>query len=537
MKFGPTPLAAAEGAILAHSLTIAGTRFGKGRSITAADIDAFRAAGLAAVITARPATEDISEDRAARDVAAALTTGSAHLSTSAPFTGRVNVFAETHGLLRVDAAAISAANAVDEAITIATLPDYARISPRQMLATIKIIPYAAPAAAVSVIADALHEAGALRLHPRILTTASVFLTRTEGMTDKIINKGAAAVAARLTALGVDGAEPVVIPHDTTALADALATASGDLTIILGGSATADRRDVAPAAVVHAGGKVERFGMPVDPGNLLFIGDLHDRPVIGLPGCARSPKLNGADWVLERVVSGLTVTDKDIQAMGVGGLLKEIPSRPQPRAGTPTPRRPFVSAVLLAAGASRRMLGKDKLTETINDMPLLRRSAEQLLASGADEVLIVTRPDDPAREKAINGLAARVVENPLATEGMGASLRAAMTAISPDADAVLIALADMPDLTGADHDALIAAFEPAEGREIVRAAAPDGTPGNPVLFGRRFFESLRVLEGDEGARHILAAHSDLVRHVTIAGAAVDLDAPEDWANWRAAQDQR
>ena len=91
-------------------------------------------------------------------------------------------------------------------------------------------------------------------------------------------------------------------------------------------------DVAPSAVRLAGGKVTRFGMPVDPGNLLFLGEVGNRPVIGLPGCARSPALNGADWVLERVMCGVPIGDAEISAMGVGGLLKEIPTRPRPREG-------------------------------------------------------------------------------------------------------------------------------------------------------------------------------------------------------------
>ena len=270
---------------------------------------------------------------------------------------------------------------------------------------------------------------------------------------------------------------------------ALRNADGDMIVILGGSATADRNDVAPAAVEAAGGSIERFGMPVDPGNLLFIGTLDGRPVVGLPGCARSPKLNGADWVLERVVSGISVTDSDIQAMGVGGLLKEIPSRPQPRAANAVPARPFVSGILLAAGASRRMRGKDKLTEQIEDMPLIRRSALRLLASGADEVIVVIRSDDPARHASLIGLDVKAIENPLAVEGMGASIRAGMSAISSKADAALISLADMPDLTTAGYDKLIAAFSPEDAREIIRASDEAGTPGNPVMFGRRFFESL------------------------------------------------
>ncbi|MGB1212945.1 MAG: NTP transferase domain-containing protein [Pikeienuella sp.] len=534
MIFGPTPLADAAGAILAHSLTLDGKRYGKGKTISEADIAAFRAAGLQSVITARPAHDDMGEDAAAKAVAGALVKDATDVSVSAPFTGRVNVFAEDHGLLRVDAKAINAANAVDEAVTIATLPDHARVSPRQMVATIKIIPYAARTRAVDAVQEILTGANSLRLYPRTVKTASVFLTRTAGMKDKLLNKGGAAVAARLTALGVNGGTPLVTPHTTEALANALRGADGDMIVILGGSATADRHDIAPAAVIAAGGRIERFGMPVDPGNLLFIGTLDGRPVVGLPGCARSPKLNGADWVLERVVSGISVTDSDIQTMGVGGLLKEIPSRPQPRAANPVPARPFVSGILLAAGASSRMRGKDKLTEQIEDTPLLRRSALRLLASGADEVIVIIRPDDPARHASLLGLDIKAIENPLAVEGMGASIRAGMSAISSKADAVLISLADMPDLTTAGYDSLIAAFSPEDGREIIRASDGGGTPGNPVMFGRRFFESLRALEGDEGARHILAAHRDLICLIGIEGATTDLDAPEDWATWREAR---
>ena len=110
------------------------------------------------------------------------------------------------------------------------------------------------------------------------------------------------------------------------MAAALAGLPGEMALILTGSATSDLHDTAPNAVRLAGGQVARFGMPVDPGNLLFHGKHAGRPVIGLPGCARSPALNGADWVLERFACGLDPSDDDIAAMGVGGLLKEIPVR-------------------------------------------------------------------------------------------------------------------------------------------------------------------------------------------------------------------
>ena len=124
-----------------------------------------------------------------------------------------------------------------------------------------------------------------------------------------------------------------MPHEQGALAKALdevLKAGAELVIIFGASAIADRRDVIPAAVEAIGGRIEHFGMPVDPGNLLLVGDARGRPVLGAPGCARSPKENGFDWVLMRLLAGLAVPRAAITGLGVGGLLMEIVTRPQPR---------------------------------------------------------------------------------------------------------------------------------------------------------------------------------------------------------------
>jgi molybdenum cofactor cytidylyltransferase len=181
-----------------------------------------------------------------------------------------------------------------------------------------------------------------------------------------------------------------------------------------------------------------------------------------------------------------------------------------------------------------MQGRDKLLEDVHGEPALRRAARALLESGADEVVAVLRPDDAARAEALAGLGVRPVENPQAAEGMAASIRAGLAAARPDADAVLLALGDMPEI-GAEHvDRLLAAFDPGEGRAIVRATDEEGRPGHPVLFGRRFFESLGRLSGDEGAREILKANASFVVDVPTPGrgARLDLDTPEAWAAWRA-----
>ena len=332
MEFGPVATDQAEGAILAHSVMLNGHRLRKGLVLGPADIANLRAAGIAQVIAARPGPDDVPEDTAAARLAAALVPdpAAAGLVRTDPFTGRVNLNAVGPGIVLLDTAAVHALNRIDPAITLATLAPFARVSAGTLVGTVKIITYAVPQAALAQ-AEAVARR-AIRVQPVVRGSAGLLMTDVLGQEDKLIAKGRRAVEARLRALGMDLAGVVTVPHDTHAMARALANLPGEMLLILTGSATSDLFDTAPQALRAAGGTVARFGMPVDPGNLLFHGSLGGRPVIGLPGCARSPALNGADWVLERLACGLALTDDDIAAMGVGGLLKEIPLRPQPREG-------------------------------------------------------------------------------------------------------------------------------------------------------------------------------------------------------------
>jgi molybdenum cofactor cytidylyltransferase len=330
MRFGPVPLSQAEGAILAHSELLPEGRLRKGEVLTAAHLAQLAAAGRDRVTVARLEPGDLPEDEAAARLAAALVPdpGGAALAVSAAFTGRVNLNAACPGVVEVDAQAVHALNRVHPAITLATLAPLARVAAGQLAGTVKIIAYAVPEEALSRAA-ALARA-AIRVRRVVRTSAGLILSEVAGQDAKLAAKGRRAIEGRLRALGMRLADCRTVPHDPAAMATALADLPGEMVLILTGSATSDLQDCAPMAVRTAGGTVARFGMPVDPGNLLFLGDLAGRPVIGLPGCARSPALNGADWVLERLACGIDLTDDDIAAMGVGGLLKEIPTRPQAR---------------------------------------------------------------------------------------------------------------------------------------------------------------------------------------------------------------
>jgi molybdenum cofactor cytidylyltransferase len=326
MKFGPVPVAHAEGAVLAHSVKVQSGRLRKGRVLDAADIAAMTAYGLTDVIVAQLEQGDVSEDEAAGTLAKAVLGAGEGLNVTVPFTGRVNLTAASAGVAILDVAALEAVNAIHPMITIATVPPHQQMAQGGMVATIKIISYAVPQVDLHNAVLAAGN-GAISLASPVVKSAILIVTEIPG---GAADKGRLAIEARLTALDVALTDVVLVPHQTAALAAALEAATDQLVLILTGSATSDIDDVAPSAVRAAGGQVRHFGMPVDPGNLLFLGTLGKRTVIGLPGCARAPALNGADWVLSREICGISVSPRDIAGMGVGGLLKEIPTRPQPR---------------------------------------------------------------------------------------------------------------------------------------------------------------------------------------------------------------
>ncbi|MBP6010765.1 MAG: molybdopterin-binding/glycosyltransferase family 2 protein [Alphaproteobacteria bacterium] len=572
MKFGRIPTARAVGTILAHGVSAGDVNFKKGRTLVADDIDALNKAGVTDVMAAELEPDDVPEDIAARRIGEALRGANTDLSTA--MTGRTNLYAADRGLVRIDATRINAINAIHESITVATLAPFELVERRQMLATIKVIPFAAPEWAVAK-AEALAAATSQTVswtakadHPRLSSGAekevvggppsrtmtpirraavnvatfgakriALISTTLPTMKAALLDKNRTVLDQRLSALGSAVIDETRCAHDSTAIAAAIdkcRTHKPDLILIFGASATTDRADAVPAGLVAAGGQIEHFGMPVDPGNLLLLGKIAATPVVGLPGCARSPKLNGFDWVLQRLCADIPVTPGDITAMGVGGLLKEIPTRPQPRdLSQPKPQRaPKVAALVLAAGKSTRMGDSNKLVLDLHGKPMIARTVAAIAACAAASITVVTGHNADAIKAALAGEPVELVHNPHFAEGMSTSLKAGLAALPADADAVLICLGDMPAVTPDAIGKIIAAFNPTEGRAIV-APTFRGKRGNPVLFARAFFDEMRTATGDAGARALLSAHADAVYEVeTDAGVLADADTPAAFAALKA-----
>jgi molybdenum cofactor cytidylyltransferase len=527
MKFGEVLLDDAFGSFLAHSLGVGADRLKKGTLLGPAEIALLEASGITSAIVARLEDGDVDEDTAARRLADCCRDSS--LSHRDASTGRVNIHAGHDGLFIVDKAAVDAINRVDPAITLATLAQFAPVTRGQMVATVKIIPFAVAQEKLQLIESMLVGSSTpifkvARWQPRRVGLVSTLLA---SLKVEVIEKTNRILQARLA---LSESQIVIerrVAHTATAVGAAIAQLTReaiDLIIVFGASAVVDPYDVIPEGIRLADGKVIQVGMPVDPGNLLVLGAFDQIPIIGAPGCARSPKENGFDWVLDRVIAGVPLTPDDFASMGVGGLLMEIESRPRPREDKRGTRKPHLAALMLAAGTSSRMGGSHKLRAKFDDVPLIARSAAVITDALATAPLVVLGHDAVGLAALLPTGTAHVV-NPDFADGISSSLRVGIAALNQECDGVLIHLADMPAVTAPHLRLLAQAFFASGGTAVVRATHA-GKRGNPVILPRALFSQVARLTGDLGARAIIEAFGGTIIDVELGEAAsLDVDTPE------------
>ena len=528
MKFGEVATAEAEGMVLAHVAHGSGGRIAKGTVLTGAQLAELAAAGVTTLTVAELEAGDVDEDAAAERVAAAIAGGG--LRPGGPLSGRANLFAAHDGLLVLDAPGIAQLNAIDPTLTLATLPNFAKVNRGRLVATLKVIAFAAPEASVKACEKC---SKLLQVRKFSQTKVRLIQTRLSAVKERVLDKTRAVTERRLAAYGAELVGEERCAHDLSELARLVAAAAdADIVLIAGASAVADAADVLPAAISECGGEVVAVGMPVDPGNLLVLGRLDKTPVVGLPGCARSPKENGFDWVLARLLAGEELAAGDIQAMGVGGLLDEIHERPGARLAGLGDAGGKLGAILLAAGSSTRMGARNKLTEDWRGKPLVLHAAAALAQAASDgvvaEPIVVTGHESERLEELLAAAKVRLVHNPRHRSGMASSLAAGVAALGADVAGVFICLGDMPQLSPQLLARMSKAFDPAQGKDIVVPVCK-GRRGHPVLFGARHFPELVAVSGDAGARTVLARNEDAIVALEAAAAVLlDLDDQQAFA---------
>jgi len=317
----------ALGHILRHNLADARGRkaLSKGHRLTPEDLPLLRALGADTLHVAVLEPGDVHEDEAARRLADVVR--GPGVAATAPAASRVNLLAEADGVVRVDAERLLRINQI-EGLTVATLPSHALARARKRVATIKIIPFAVPEEALRE-AEAIGRAGQglVALSPLRRHAVGVILVGSAAARERIERGVAPAIESRIQELGSDVLATRYVPSDEPAVAaaiTALHAAGADMLIIAGETSIMDRDDITPQGIRMAGGRIEHYGAPVEPGNLLLLayleGPREPTPVLGAPGCVRSRDTNIVDLLLPRLLAGESITRRDIVALGHGGLL-------------------------------------------------------------------------------------------------------------------------------------------------------------------------------------------------------------------------
>jgi molybdenum cofactor cytidylyltransferase len=527
MDFKEISLHQAENTILAHSLNLNKRKLKKGTLLSKEDVIELEENNYQSVMVAIPATEDIREDIAAENLASAI--AGELVDVEKPITGRCNLRAKKDGLLVIDRALLDQINLVHESLTVATLEPFIPVYQGQLIATIKIIPYAIESAYLQTcLTIAKEKRNIIRVAPFKPKSVGFIQTSVNGLKSSILDKTSKVLSQRLDRLNSHISKEIRCQHDSDEVTKAikqLQDSDVDILIISGATAVADRNDVVPSAITECGGEIIHFGMPVDPGNLLLLANMDNNYVLGMPGCARSPKFNGFDIVLDRLFADISVTSTDIMKMGIGGLLKEIADRPQPRVIRSNKNKMKktikVTAIILAAGQSRRMGAENKLLMKFNDQPMIKHVAITLNESCLDEIIVVTGFESEQIKHVLNDHEVKFVDNPNYEQGLSTSLIAGLRSVDKLTDAVIICLGDMPMVTSEGIKQLINEFEPDASKEIC-VPIYQGKRGNPILWSRRFINEMLQLEGDVGAKHLLFKYDDVVHEVPMQDSGVLLD---------------
>ena len=534
MKFGRVRVDQAEGSILAHSLRVMDRKWKKGRVLSRHDVDVLTHEGYETIVAAKLEQDDVNEDATAEAIAQAVAGQGVEIRAAA--TGRCNLYARHRGLLKLRSNRIDEINSVDEAFTVATLPSYSSVYAGQLLVSIKVIPFAVSRKLLDdCIAVASHGLPPVNVFPYQPLSIGLIQTHTPWFNKNLLEKGSNMLKERANMLG----STIVVERNCDHHENEISRLLGeyfekqlDVIFLLGASAIQDRNDVIPQGVVNAGGRIEHFGMPVDPGNLLLMAKYGKTTILGLPGCVRSPKRNGFDFVFERIAAGLEVNREDVMNMGRGGILTEPSRRPERRTVGRTQTAAGakkIAAIVLAAGQSQRMGEQNKLLLKIEDQSVIQEVVNNLEQSEVDQIFVVIGHEEERVRNELKDRQVTFIHNPEYAGGLSTSLRMALSALPADFAGVLVCLGDMPFVRSEQIDALINSFD-ADLQHNICVPTYHGKRGNPVLWGRRYYQEMMEVRGDVGAKHMIGDYEEHVIEVEVddAGVVADLDTPESYA---------
>ena len=524
------------GVVLAQTYNLPGKIISKGTFVTNEVVGYFKTGNVKTILCAVPEEGDIHEDEAAEAISSAIDKN--HIYADKASTGRVNFKSQSLCLVRYDRDFIKELNLVDESIAFSIVEHNQLLAEGDLIATLKIIPFFMQKKYVDRVIKILAKDELFKIHS--LKKKEVILIQTcfEWQKKSIFTATSNVTKARLEALGCSLKKEKLINHDYDTLRAIIRSSvknEPEILLVSGATAITDRSDYIPKAILSEGGEIIQYGLAVDPGNLLLIGKVGNTTVIGMPGCARSPKLNGFDWVLQLLMADIPINREELADMGAGGLLMEIASRPLPRAlaKSVSKREKKVMGVILAAGNSTRMGKDNKLLKNVGDAPLIRNTAIEMLKSDLDTCSIVLGYQSDKVAAVIKDLDIRLILNPMWEEGQASSLRAAINTLDATYSDLLIMLGDLPGIKSSHINSIIEEHLLTDNRKSkITIPSFKGQKGNPVIWGRSFFHDLSNLEGDVGGRTLFSEHPAAINILEMDDPWVvkDADTPEDFENY-------
>ena len=319
MKLDNLPIDDSIGAILVHNIVGANGRkiLSKGHVVAVEDVEKLRAFDRPSVYVARLDTDDVREDDAAARIAR-IVAGDG-VEWSKPNGGRVNFFPTHQGILRIDVSRLKRINEL-QGITLATKPNYSLAAPKKMVATLKTVGLALPE---SILRRAEEIGKAFEVVAPQIQRVAILLTGSEAGKRRTQDTYRQPIHARIDALGAHVIAEADCDDNAGAIQVALVgllDAGAQMIIIAGETSVMDAEDITPRGIKQAGGEIELYGAPVEPGNLLLLAYYGNVPIIGAPGCVKSRETNVVDLILPRLFAGERITKTDVVEMGEGGLL-------------------------------------------------------------------------------------------------------------------------------------------------------------------------------------------------------------------------
>lgn len=542
MKFETREARHCAGWQLAHSVTVGSKRFPKTHTLSRDDIKKLASDGTTSLQVFQLEDGDITEDEAA--LSAAVHIAGKGLRAMPVGKGRANLIAATDGLF-CSGGAIAALNALNDAFSVASVPENVTVQAGQLVATIKMVPYAVPADTLSPLNASNTRSEVTPFQPY----KAALITTDLNLSDKIIS----VIKLRLAQTGGTLSSFHSCPHteqDITQLLRQTVSSDLDVVLIMGVSAITDVRDVVPAAAKAAGADLIKVGLPTDPGNLLMLAKHDNTHVIGLPGCAKSPALNGLDWVLARIAARMPIDHSTLTSFGVGGLLKEPKDRPNKRSNTrqtdpetevTSAKTPRLQTVILAAGRSTRSGAQHKLLSRIDGHCVIEKTVQSIMTGldhsglGAAVPVIVTGHRADAIEAALADYEVQLLHNPGYADGMGTSIAVSVRTAPEDTEWLMVCLGDMPFIAPSTIKALLERAGQAPASVIMPTF--HGKRGHPVIWHKKYFLALSGLSGDAGGKALFQNEELDIQTVPVQdpGILIDLDTPEMLTHFGAVTD--